>query len=161
VAKAKASVKGPSPRRLKNYAAKCLRLKSYFRSPGDGCTQGRIPATALAWALLMGALLRRLAFAALEALVCSGARHALEVSQSFGNDTLSYFTERLDPNVTRQAAVSAVREAKRHKAFDPASAGPLHRTGSGRDRRRTIAAKGLRSVSPLPKPEKRDPWLPS
>jgi len=111
-------VKGPSPRRLKNYAAKCLRLKSYLRSPGDGRTQGRIPATALVWALLMGTLLRRLAFAAIEALVCSGARRALEVSRSFGNDTLSYFTERLDPSVTRQAALTAVREAKRHKAFD-------------------------------------------
>ena len=37
---------------------------------------------------------------------------------SFGNDTLSYFTERLDPRVSRQAALTAVREAKRHKAFD-------------------------------------------
>jgi len=118
VAKAKAPVKGPSPRRLKKYAAKCLRLKSYLRSPGDGRTQARIPATGLVWALLMGALLRRLAFAAVEALVCSGARRALEVSQSFGDDALSYFTERLDPSVTRQAAVTAVREAKRHKTFD-------------------------------------------
>ena len=31
---------------------------------------------------------------------------------------LGYFTERLDPAVTRQAAVTAVRHAKRHKAFD-------------------------------------------
>jgi len=111
-------VRGPSPRRLKNYAVKCLRLKSYLRSPGDGRTQGRIPATTLLWGLLMGALLRRLAFAAIEALVCSRARRGLEVSQSFGNDALSYFTERLDPSVTRQAAVTAVREAKRHKALD-------------------------------------------
>ena len=51
----------PSPRRLKNYAAKCLRLESYLQSPGDGRRQGRIPATALVWALLMGTLLRRLA----------------------------------------------------------------------------------------------------
>jgi hypothetical protein len=118
VAKAKAAVREPSPRRLKNYALKCLRLKSYFRSPGDGRQQARIPASALVWALLMGTLLRRLAFAAIEDLVCSEARRALGVSQSFGNDTLSYFTERLDPSLTRQAAVTAVREAKRHKAFD-------------------------------------------
>ena len=111
-------MKGASPRRLKNYAAKCLHLKSYLGSPGDGRTQARIPASALVWALLMGALLRRLAFAAIEALVCSGARRALRVSRRFGNDTLSYFTERLDPSATRQAAVTAVREAKRHKAFD-------------------------------------------
>jgi hypothetical protein len=118
VAKAKAAVRNPSPRRLKSYAVKCLRLQSYLRSPGDGRTQARIPATALVWALLMGALLRRAAFAALEALVCSRARRALQVSRSFGDDTLSYFTERLDPSVTRQAAVTALRQAKRHKAFD-------------------------------------------
>jgi hypothetical protein len=97
---------------------KCLRLKSYLQAPGDGRTQGRIPASALLWALLMGALLRRGAFAAIEALVRSPARRALEVSRRFGNDALSYFTERLDPNVTRQAAVTALHQTKRHKAFD-------------------------------------------
>jgi hypothetical protein len=66
----------------------------------------------------MGVLLRRAAFAAIEALVCSRARRALDVSQSFGDDALGYFTERLDPTVTRRAAVTAVRQAKRHKAFD-------------------------------------------
>jgi len=111
-------VKEPSPHRLKKYAVQCLRLKSYLQSPGDGRKEGRIPATALVWALLMGAVLRRLAFAAIEALVCSRARRAMDVSRSFGNDALSYFTERLDPSVTRQAAVTAVRQAKRHKAFD-------------------------------------------
>jgi hypothetical protein len=118
MAEAKAAMRKPSPRRLKNYAVKCLRLKSYLQSPGDGRTRARIPATALVWALLMGTLLRRLAFAAMEDLVGSEARRALGVSQSFGNGTLSYFTERLDPRLTRQAAVTAVREAKRHKAFD-------------------------------------------
>ena len=111
-------MKGPTPRRLRKYVAKCLGLKAYLRSPGDGRPQGRIPAAALLWALLMGALLRRAAFAAIEALVRSRARHALEVSQSFGDDALGYFTERLDPVVTRRAAVTAVRQAKRHKAFD-------------------------------------------
>jgi len=118
VAEAKASVKEPSPRHLKRYVGKCLRLKSYLQAPGDGRTQGHIPATALLWALLMGALLRRLPFAAIEALVHSAARPALEVSRRFGNDALSYFTERLDPNLTRQAAVTALHQAKRHKAFD-------------------------------------------
>jgi hypothetical protein len=111
-------VKEPTPRRLKKYVAKCLRLKSYLQSPGDGRKQGRIPATALLWALLMGALLRRVAFAAIEALVRSPARRALDVSRRFGDDALGYFTERLDPAVTRRATVTAVREAKRHKAFD-------------------------------------------
>ena len=111
-------VKEPTPRRLKKYVSKGLRLKSYLRSPGAGRPQGRIPAAALLWALLMGALLRRAAFAGIEALVRSPARRALDVSQSFGNDALGYFTERLDPGATRRAAVTALHQAKRHKAFD-------------------------------------------
>ena len=111
-------MKGPTPRRLKKYVGKCLRLKAYLRFPGDGRTQGRIPAAALLWALLTGAWLRRATFAGIEALVCSQARRALDVSQSFGDDALGYFTARLDPAVTRRAAVTAVRQAKRHKAFD-------------------------------------------
>jgi hypothetical protein len=89
-----------------------------LRFPGDGRTQGRIPAAALLWALLMGTWLRRPAFAGIEALVCSRARRTLEVSQSFGDDALGYFTARLAPAVTRRAVVTAVRQAKRHKAFD-------------------------------------------
>jgi hypothetical protein len=111
-------VTGPTPRHLKKYVAKCLGLKGYLRSPGDGRPQGRIPAAALLWALLMGVVLRRAAFAGVEALVRSRARRALDVSQRFGDDTLGYFTERLDPAVTRQATITAVRQAKRHKAFD-------------------------------------------
>jgi hypothetical protein len=111
-------VKGPTPRRLKKYVAKCLGLKSYLQCPGDGRTQGRIPAAALLWGLIMGVLLRRVAFAGIEALVRSRARRALDVSPSFGDDALGYCTARLDPEVTRRAAVTAVRQAKRHKAFD-------------------------------------------
>jgi hypothetical protein len=111
-------VKGPTPRRLKKYVSKCLRLQSYLRSPGDGRTQGRIPAAALLWALLMGVVLRRAAFAGIEALVRSSARRALDVSRRFGDDTLGYFTARLDPDVTRRAAATVARTAKRHKAFD-------------------------------------------
>ena len=66
----------------------------------------------------MGVWLRRAAFAGIEALVCSRARRALDVSPSFGDDALGYFTARLDPAVTRRATVTAVRQAKRHKAFD-------------------------------------------
>ena len=95
-------MKGPTPRRLKKYVGKCLRLKAYLRALGDGHTQGRIPAAALLWGLIMGVLLRR----------------ALDVFPRFGDDALGYFTARLDPAVTRRAAVTAVRQAKRHKAFD-------------------------------------------
>jgi hypothetical protein len=110
-------VKGSTPRRLKKYASKCLRLKAYLQSPGDGRRAERIPAATLLWALFMGVLLRRTAFAALEALVDSRAR-ALGVSRRFGDNALAYFTERLDPAMTRQAAVTAVHQAKRHKAFE-------------------------------------------
>jgi hypothetical protein len=129
-------VKGPTPRRLKKYVAKCLGLKRYLRSPGDGRTGGRIPAAALLWALLMGALLRRAAFAGIEALVRSRARRALDVSQKFGDDALAYFTERLDPADTRRAAVTAVRQAKRNKAFDdcPFIGLALDGTSAGRSR---------------------------
>ncbi len=131
-------MKGPTPRRLKKFGAKCLGLKSYLRFPGDGRTQGRIPAAALLWGLMMGGLLRRAAFAGIEALVCSRARRALEVSQSFGDDALASFTARLDPAVTRRAAVTAVRQAKRHKAFDDSRfiGLALDGTGAGRSRKR-------------------------
>jgi hypothetical protein len=62
-------MKGSTPRRLRQYAAKYLGLKSYLRRPGDGRLQGRIPAADLLWALLMGVLLRRAAFAGIEAHV--------------------------------------------------------------------------------------------
>ena len=133
-------MKGPTARRLKKYVSKCLRLKSYLRSPGDGRTAGRIPASALLWALFMGALLRRAAFAAIEALVDSRAR-ALGVSRSFGDDALAYFTERLDPAITRQAAITAVHAAKRHKAFDdcPFIGLALDGTGAGRSQAKGCA----------------------
>jgi len=100
-------VKGPTPRRLRQYAAKCLGLKSYLQSPGDGRSEARIPASALLWALLMGQWLRRFSFAGVEALVRSPARPALGVSRRFGDDALGYFTERLDPEETRRAATTS------------------------------------------------------
>lgn len=109
---------GPTPRRLRKYVAKCLGLKSYLRAPGDGRSCARIPASVLVWALLIGQLLRRFSFAGIEALVRSSARPALAVSRRFGDDTLGYFTERLDPDGTRTAAVTVLHRAKRNKAFD-------------------------------------------
>jgi Transposase DDE domain len=111
-------VRGPSPHHLRRYAAKCLGLHAYLESPGEGRPQPRIGAAVLLWALLAGRLLRCLSFAAVEGLVRSSARRALPVSRRFGDDTLSYFTERLDPAVTRAAATTALRQAKRNKAFD-------------------------------------------
>jgi Transposase DDE domain len=130
-------VKGPTPACLRRYAAKCLGLKSYLGSPGDGRWQPRIPAAVLLWALLVGRLLRCSSFAGVEALVRSSARRALPVSRRFGDDALGYFTERLDPAVTRAAAATAVRQAKRNKAFDNCRfiGLAIDGTGAGRSRK--------------------------
>ena len=109
-------MKSPTPRALLRYAAQCLGLERYLRQPGDGRPQPRIPARALLWSILVVRLLREISFHAVEQLVHSSCR-ALCVSQSFGDDALSYFTERLDPAVTRGAAVAALQRAKRNKAF--------------------------------------------
>lgn len=111
-------MKQPTPRRLWRYTARCLRLKCYLESPGDGRQSPQIPARALIWALLVGRLLREPSYHAIEALVRSGARRALGIGRRFGDDTLGYFTARLDPAPTRAAAITAVRQAKRNKAFD-------------------------------------------
>jgi len=111
-------MKGPTPRRLQKYVARCLGLKAYLQSPGDGRMQPQIPAAALLWTLLMGQVLREWAFHALEALVRSRARRALGVGRAFGDDALAYFTERLAAAPTRAALAQAVRRAKRNKAFD-------------------------------------------
>ena len=111
------AARDPTPRRLKKYGEKCLRLKWYLRAPGDGRTQPHLPAGALLWGLLIGQFLRRCGFSGIEALARSSARQALKLSR-FGDDALGYLTERLSPAVTRRAAVIAVGQAKRNKAFD-------------------------------------------
>jgi len=69
------------------------------------------------WAMILGQILRASSFYALESLVRSGRRRSLGITHKFGNDALSYFSERLDPRPTRQAAIQIVRQAKRNKAF--------------------------------------------
>jgi hypothetical protein len=68
--------------------------------------------------VLIGFLLRETSFHAVEALICSKARRVLEVGRDFGDDALAYFSERLDPQPTRQALAEALTQAKRNKAFD-------------------------------------------
>jgi len=68
--------------------------------------------------LLIGQILRESSFLAVEALVRSSARRTLGIAAPFCDDTLGYFTERLDPHATRQALLSLIRGAKRNKAFD-------------------------------------------
>src|SRR6202165_711164 len=93
-------------------------LRRYLQDPGDGRQQPQIPAQALLWALLIGQILRQSSFHAVEALVRSSARRTLSIATPFCDDTLGYFTERLDPHPTRQALLSLIRGAKRNKAFD-------------------------------------------
>lgn len=111
-------MKGPTPRRLWTYVTRCLGLRSYFRSPGDGRPQPQIPAQALLWSLLVGQVLRACSFLAVERLVRSAARRALSVSTSFSDDALDYFTERLDPTPLRAALARVLHQAKRNKAFE-------------------------------------------
>ncbi len=109
---------GPTPRRLKRFVQRHLRLASSLKCPGDGRQRPQIPAERLVWAQLIGQVLREWAFHAIEALVRSAARRALGVARGFGDDTLAYFTERLDPGPTRRALGQVVRRAKRNKAFE-------------------------------------------
>jgi Transposase DDE domain len=111
-------LRGPTPGRIRRYLCQCLRLKAYFRNPGDGRPRAQIPARYLVWSLVIGYVLRETSFHAVEALVCSKARRALQVGRDFGDDALAYFTERLDPKPTRHALATALTQAKRNRAFD-------------------------------------------
>jgi hypothetical protein len=110
-------MKGPSPKHLKSFVESSYHLASYLYRPGDGRPQPQIPAQALLWSVLVGQILRESSFHAVEALVRSPARSQLGVARRFGDDALAYFTERLDPAVTRRAMAEVLRQAKRKKAF--------------------------------------------
>ena len=110
-------MKTPTPRHLLRYVTRCLRWGRYLAHPGDGRPQPQIPARALLWALVLGRLLREPSFHGVEQLVRSSACRALGVYQSFGDDSLSYFTERLDPARMRAALLEILRRTKRNKAF--------------------------------------------
>jgi hypothetical protein len=108
----------PTPRRLLYFVTRRLGLQPYLRDPGDRRPQAQIPAKDLLWSLVLGTILRQLAFLAIEALVGSKARRHLSVSRKFGDDALGYFTERLDPAPTRAALAAVLHRAKRNKAFE-------------------------------------------
>src|SRR6202041_2039868 len=105
-----------TPRHLLHYVTRRLRLRRYLQDPGDGRPQPQIPAQALPWALLIGQILRQSSFHAIEALVRSSARRTLSIATPFCDDTLGYFTERLQPGPKRQARLSPLPRAKRNKA---------------------------------------------
>jgi len=126
-----------SPKALKYYARKTLRLGGYFRRPGDGRTQPDIPASVLLWAQVLGYLLRETSFLAMEGLSKSGAGRAIGVARKFGDDALAYFTERLAAEQTRLALSRVLERAKRNKAFDEGRfiGLALDGTGAGRSRK--------------------------
>jgi hypothetical protein len=111
-------VKEVSSRVLRRYAERCLGLKNYLRQPGDGRLQPTIAAITLLWSMLIARILRESSFHAVEQLARSAHCNSLGIQRSFGDDALAYFTERLNPAVTRAALISALHRAKRNKAFE-------------------------------------------
>jgi hypothetical protein len=97
---------------------KCLGLKDFFRNCGDGRHKPRKPARTLLSALLTGQWLRATSFLAIEHMVSEAGPRKLGLQTGFGDDALSYFTERMDPAPTRQALIDALHRAKRNKAFE-------------------------------------------
>lgn len=131
-------MKGPTPKRLWKYVTQGLKLREYFRHPGDGRKRPQIGVRGLLWGLLLGQLIREVSYRAVEALVDSSARAALGLGVCFGDDALGYFTERLDPAPTREALYQTLRRAKRNKAFQDSALLGLAVDGStvGRCRQR-------------------------
>jgi hypothetical protein len=109
---------GPSPQAVRRYAERCLGLRQYLHQPGDGRRQPVIAAVTLLWSMLLARILREISFHAVEQLVNAAPCTALCVQRAFGDDALGYFTERLDPAVTRTALIGTLHRAKRNKAFE-------------------------------------------
>ena len=107
----------PTPRALRRFVVHRLGLQRYLAKPGDGRPQPVIPARVLLWAMLVGRVLRENSFYGIEQIVRAAGCRVLGLEQSFSNDALSYFVERLDPATSRCALIEVVRQAKRGKAF--------------------------------------------
>jgi hypothetical protein len=127
-------MKGPRPSWIWEYASGQLRLETYFRNPGDGRVKPQIPAKDLVWSQVICQILREPSFSAVEGMVRSSARVAINVGRSFGDDALSYFDERLDPEPTRKAIASTVKVARRNKAFSGSGLIGLAIDGTGAGR---------------------------
>jgi hypothetical protein len=96
--------------------------------------------------LLIARLLRDVSFAGAEALVRSSARKAMGVRMTFGDDTLGYFTERLDADRFRQGVAEVVRQAKRNKAFQEDRWIGLAIDGTGAGRSHEERCKGCHPI---------------
>lgn len=109
--------RGPSIRQLRDYASKTLRLDNYFTHPGDGRKHPQIQAQDLVWVQMACQVLRITSFHSIERVVHEGPIRGLALTRTLSEDTLAYFNERLDPQVTRDALVTTAKLAKRNKVF--------------------------------------------
>jgi len=85
-------------------------------------------------------------FLAVEAWVRSPARRGMGVRQSFGDDALAYFTERLEVGRTAQWDCGVVKQAKRNKAFQDSRWIGLALDGTGAGRSEKNRCAGCRPV---------------
>ena len=100
---------------IRNYASYTLALKTFLDQPGDGRIKPQIPAADLSWSLLLGGILRLVSANRQEWLANCADRNDLGLTNSFGDDALSYFTERVDPEVIRRRAAQPLNLAKANK----------------------------------------------
>lgn len=126
-------MKGPTPRRLRDYVGRCLGLGAYLDEPGDGRSFPQIPAAYLLWSLLMGKVLRVSSLHGVEDLVRL-APGAMGVGRRFGDDALAYFMERLSVSRLRQALAGLAQRSKRNKVFENSALVGLALDGTGAGR---------------------------
>jgi hypothetical protein len=67
---------------------------------------------------VIGYVLRECSYLAIEALARGRGRRYAGIARSFGDDALTYFSERLNPSPTREFLAFILRRAKRNKAFE-------------------------------------------
>jgi len=134
-------VSGINLGRLRRFAFGQLGIGGYMRDPGDGRKKAQIPPAAMLWGLVAGQILRRSSYHGVEGLVRSSARRSLKIARRFGDDSLGYLTERLDPRKLRAALGRAVKRAKRNKAFDDSRWIGLALDGTGAGRTKSTEAR--------------------
>mgnify|MGYP005858027259 CR=1 FL=1 len=110
----------PSPSALASYATKQLLLRSYLRDAGDGRRKPVIDAQPIVWSMLIGTVLRKPSYLSMGHRVRSCTSASQGGCVPFSDDTLRYFCEHANVDVTRRALVDTVKNTKRNKAFDTA-----------------------------------------
>lgn len=136
----------PGVKQFLYFAARFAAWKTYLRYPGDGRIFPQIAAAPLLRGIVVARLLRQGSFLAVEDLVYSPARRSMGIRTPFGNDSLGYFTERLDADRLRSATVGIVKQAKRNKAFEESRWIGLAIDGTGAGRSEEKKCEGCRPV---------------